>query len=232
MLKKIGNFLLDLFFPKFCFSCQKEGNYLCEDCRALLDISSLHQVFKTDSLDDLYFAFSYKNPLGKKILQKFKYFPFVKELAGILSSFIIDHFKLIEKSPEAFKEYIILPIPQTKKRLKWRGFNQSSEIGKELAKYFNIEFFENVLVKTKETERQVELSATERKENIKGAFSIKNSDLIKNRKIILVDDIYTTGSTMEEAARTLKKEGAKEVIGIVAARAEPGEDKIEDFNWK
>lgn len=230
MWKKIGNFLLNLFFPKFCFSCQKEGSYLCEDCRALLDISSLHQVFKTDNLDDLYFAFSYKNPLGKKILQKFKYFPFVKELAGVLSSFIIDHFKLIEKSPESFKEFIILSVPQTKKRLKWRGFNQSAEIGKGLAKYFNIEFFENVLVKTKETERQVELSATERKENIKGAFSIKNNDLIKNRKIILVDDIYTTGSTMEEAAKILKNEEAKEVIGVVVARAEPGEDKIEDFN--
>lgn len=228
MLKKAKEFFLDLFFPKFCLSCQKEGDYICEDCRALLDISSNHRIFKTKYLDDLYFPLVYKNPITKKIIQKFKYFPFVKDLSGLLSSFIIDHFKLIEKSPDYFKDFIILAIPQTERRLKWRGFNQSVEIGKELAKYFNIEFFEDALIKTKETERQIELSAAERKENIKGAFSIKNGDLIKNRKIVLVDDVYTTGSTMEEAAKILKKAGAKEVIGIVIARAEPGEDKIED----
>ena len=78
----------------------------------------------------------------------------------------------------------------------------------------------NCLVKIKETLPQINLSGKERQENIKGVFSIKNKELIKNKKVLLVDDVYTTGSTMEECARVLKVIGAKEVWGIAAAREE------------
>ena len=84
---------------------------------------------------------------------------------------------------------------------------------------------ELILAKIKETPAQVELSEEERKENIRNAFSIKNGGQILGKKILLVDDVYTTGATMEECARVLKKAGAKEVIGIVIARAAPGQDQ-------
>lgn len=231
MQEKIKTFLLDLFFPKFCFGCQKEGNYLCPDCRAVLEIFSSHQTFKTKYLHDLYFASDYQNFLLKRIIQKFKYSPFVKELSLPLASLIIDHFQLLDNPPiflREKKDYILVPIPLAKKRMKWRGFNQAEEIAKHLAKFLNLPLLNNVLVKIKSTPPQVELSEKERKENLKGAFFCQHSELIKGKKVLLVDDIYTTGATMEEAGKTLKEAGAKEIIGIVVAKATLGSDKFQD----
>lgn len=218
MLSKVKKFLLDLFYPKFCFLCQREGSYLCEDCLATLEVSPFHQKYSTKNLTDLYFALPYQKPLIKKLIQSFKYEPLIKELAETLSSLIINHFQLIEKSPNDFSQFLLIPIPLDKKRLKWRGFNQAEEIGKGIAKFLNIPILNNVLIKTKTTLPQVELSEQERKENIKGVFFCQKPELIKGKKILLVDDVYTTGSTLEEAAQVLKEAGAKEIIGIVVAR--------------
>ncbi|MDI6895681.1 MAG: phosphoribosyltransferase family protein, partial [Bacillota bacterium] len=125
--------------------------------------------------------------------------------------------------------WILIPVPLEKKRLRWRGFNQAEEIGKHLSFYFKIPLLKDVLMKIKETPAQVELEAKTRKEILRRAFFIKNKSLIENKKIILVDDIYTTGSTMEECARILKEAGAKEIIGIVVARASPGQDKFQNL---
>ena len=217
MLNKVKNFLLNLFYPKYCFLCQREGTYLCQDCLSTLEISGFHQKFSTENLSDLYFATSYQKPLIKNLIQSFKYKPFVKELTDNLSSLIIEHFQLLEKPPD-FADFILIPVPMEKKKLKWRGFNQAEEIGKELAKFFGISLLNNVLAKIKETPAQVDLSEEERKENIRNAFSIKNGGQILGRKILLVDDIYTTGSTLTECAKVLKEAGAKEIIGIVIAR--------------
>jgi len=229
MRRKAKNFIFDLLFPKFCLSCQREGNYLCEDCQSTLGVLNTHQKHQTHSpaggLKDLYFALPYQQPLIKNLIKLFKYQPFVKELVIPLTSLIITHFQLIEKSTADFVNFILVPVPLERKKLKWRGFNQAEEIGKELANFFGIPLITNCLIKIKETLPQVELSDEERRENIKGAFLVKDKELIKNKKILLVDDVYTTGATMEECARVLKKAGAKEVIGIVIARAVPGQDQ-------
>ena len=217
MLSKAKKFLLDLFYPKFCFLCQREGSYLCQDCLATLEISNSHQKYQTGNLKDLYFATDYQNPLIKNLIQKFKYEPFIKELAKNLASLIIEHFQLLDNKPD-FKDFVLIPVPLEKKKLKWRGFNQAEEIAKELSSFLKIPLLSNCLIKTKETLPQVELSDQERKENIKGAFSSKHPELIKERKILLVDDLYSTGSTMEECARVLKQAGAREVIGVAIAR--------------
>jgi ComF family protein len=214
----LKNFLLELFFPQFCLLCKKEGEYLCQDCRATLEISLSHQKYSTKNLNDLYFALPYQNHFVKNLIQSFKYEPFIKELSKPLASLIIEHFQLIEKPITDFSNYILIPIPLKEKRQRWRGFNQAEEIAIELSKFLKIPLINDVLIKIKETLPQVELSERERKENISGAFSLKNNEKIIGRKILLVDDVYTTGSTMEEAARVLKKAGAKEVIGIVIAR--------------
>lgn len=225
IFKKVTDLILELLFPKFCFGCQKEGSYLCEDCRAILEISKFHQHHSGQYLKDLYFALPYQNPLIKNLIQKFKYQPLVKELAKTLSLLIIEHFQLLDKKPN-LTDFTIIPIPLEKRRLKYRGFNQAEEIAKELSYFWKIPLLSGCLIKNKETTPQVELSGDERKENIKGAFSLKNSREIKDKKILLIDDIYTTGSTMEEAARALKRAGAKEIIGVVIARANPEEDRL------
>jgi ComF family protein len=213
----IKNFLLNLFFPKFCFLCQKEGTYLCEDCKSTLEILHSHQSYSGKNLKDLYWAAPYSSVLIEKLIHNFKYKPFIKGLSRPLSSLIINHFQLIEKKPN-FVDFVIIPIPLHKKRLKWRGFNQAEEIGKELSRFLKIPLLKDCLIKIKESLPQIELSEEERKENVLGTFLVKNREKVKKRKILLVDDVYTTGATMEECARILKKAGAREVIGIVVAR--------------
>ncbi len=215
MWKKAGNFILEILFPQFCFNCGKEGTYLCEDCKSILEITGFHQKYSASNLKDLYFALSYNNSLSKKLIQRFKYEPFVKELTKPLSSLIIAHFQLMDNKPD-FSDFLIIPVPLEKRRMKWRGFNQAEEIGKELAEFLKIPLISDCLIKTRETISQIELPEDARKENVKGTFSVKNR--ILGRKILLVDDVYTTGATMAECARILMESGAKEIIGIAIAR--------------
>jgi len=242
MPRGVKNFLLDILFPKFCLGCKKEGTFLCKDCEAVLDVQRRHQRFSGKYLSDLYWALSYENPLVKTFIHNFKYEPFVKELAKPLSKLILNHFQLIENPPPFLenKSFILVSVPLSKKRLKWRGFNQAEEIGKELSSFLKIPLISNCLIKIKETSPQVDLPEKKRKENVVGAFlvkpvrkewrvwdpvrkcwfsnGIKDKEKTKGKKVLLVDDVFTTGSTMEECAKTLKKSGAKEVIGIVIAR--------------
>lgn len=217
MQMSVKNFIIDILFPKFCLNCNREGSYLCQDCQAILEISTIHQNFSSKNIKDLYFPLPYQNLLIKKLIQKFKYQPFIKELAESLSFLIIEHFCLLDNKPD-FSGFFLIPIPLTKKREKWRGFNQTEEIGKKLSCFLNIPLIVNCLLKVKETLPQIELTNETRKENIKNAFVLKNKGLVRDKKILLVDDIYTTGSTMEECAKLLREAGAKEIIGIVVAR--------------
>ena len=127
---------------------------------------------------------------------------------------------IAENLMESYKKKIHVTIHRYLeiKRLKWRGFNQSEEIGKELAKFLKIPLTNDVLYKTRETPPQMELVAEARKENIREAFLVKNKEKITAKKILLIDDVYTTGSTMNECARVLKDSGAKEVWGVAVAR--------------
>ncbi|MCX6760614.1 MAG: hypothetical protein NTZ84_00700, partial [Candidatus Nealsonbacteria bacterium] len=161
--------ILDTIFPSFCFICQREGNYLCQDCKSVLEISSSHKNYCGRNISDLYFAIPYQNFLIKDLIKKFKYEPFVKELGKSLSSLIIEHLSLLDNKPD-FTGFVLVPVPLEKRKLKWRGFNQAEEIGKELAEFLKIPLIPNVLVKTKETLDQVNLDDQERKENIKNAF--------------------------------------------------------------
>jgi len=205
---------------------------LCQDCKSTLEIIDKHQKLNTVKyryLDDLYFPLEYKGYLIKNLIQKFKYEPFVKELSKTLSDLIIEHFQLIEEKPD-FSNFLVLPIPLEKKKLKWRGFNQSSEIGKNIAQYFKVDFLDNILMKNKKTLPQVALPEAERRKNVLGVFSVKLPEKIQGRKILLIDDVYTTGTTMEEAAKVLKTAGAKEIIGVVVAKAGVKDDiNIIDF---
>ena len=229
MFKKIKNIFFELFFPKSCLGCSQEGSWLCLDCKAVIDVSRFHQRFRNADLDDLYFAADYQSPLLKNLVRKFKYEPPAKELAQPLSSLICDHFQLLEVPPVFLSERInfaLIPIPLEKRRLRRRGFNQAKEIAKRLSKFLNLTILDDVLIKKRATPSQVELTAEERKQNPLGAFGCQNRQKIREKNILLVDDIYTTGSTMKEAARVLKKSGAKKVIGIVIARAAPEQDIV------
>jgi len=188
-----------------------------------LEISDVHQKHRGKNLNDVYFALPYKDPLIKKLVRAFKYPPFIKELAQVLSEIIIAHFQM-SSNVENFKKYVVVPVPLEKKRMKWRGFNQAEEIGRHLANCLKLPLVPDALVKTNSTLPQVDLPSEKRRTNLRGAFLIKNAKSVRNKNILLIDDVYTTGSTMEECGRILRQAEVKKIIGAAVTRAIPGED--------
>lgn len=133
----------------------------------------------------------------------------------IIAHFSITKNQLFQQSGE---NSVFIPMPLHKNKKRKRGFNQSEIIAKELSLALNIPLKTNILVKTENTQSQTNLTREERAKNIKNAFQTKNPSEIEGKIIFLVDDVFTTGATMEEAAKTLKKAGASHVWGLAVAR--------------
>lgn len=112
----------------------------------------------------------------------------------------------------------VVPVPLSKKRLNERGFNQSELLAKPFAEYFGIEFRDDILVKIRETKRQSRLAPSERLTNVKDAFFAR--DDARDKRILLVDDIMTTGSTLTACAKALKTAGAKNIVGVTLTKRE------------
>lgn len=120
-----------------------------------------------------------------------------------------------EKLFQFLKSYdTIIPVPISKKRKKERGYNQSYLIAKEIAKAANLQLIDNCLIKTKNIVEQSKLDKKQREKNIQGVYKIRNKQSIVGKKIIIFDDIYTTGSTVNECAKTLYNIGVDK-IGIL-----------------
>ncbi len=210
----------ELFFPKQCFFCKQYGNMLCADCQTLLDVSPGHRPDRSQKyLGDIFTPCSYENNYAKKLIHGLKYEPFHKKLALPLAGLIADHFELSEQNFDIGK-FIIIPVPLAPKRLRGRGFNQAEAIADDLAKIWQIPVETNCLERIRETAAQAELSQSRRRENIKDAFACPNPDLVKNKSVFLLDDVVTTGATMNECARVLSKNNVAKVIGIAVARTE------------
>ena len=244
MLNTVKNFFLELFFPSFCFGCNTEGSLLCYDCKSTLDISQYNYCLCSKNtlrlpfdpaqgkpigkcprcqdrkLSGLYFALPYKEKqLTRKLIHNFKYEPYIKSLAGPLSEIMLEHFFLAQNlETSIWENAVIIPVPLEIKRWKNRGYNQSQELGQLIGQSLNVPLISNNLVKIRKTKPQMKLSAIERQENLRGAFKVKNPTEIAGKKIFLIDDVYTTGATMEECAKTLKASGAKSVWGIAITR--------------
>jgi len=114
---------------------------------------------------------------------------------------------------------MVMPVPLHRKRLKHRGFNQALLLAQGVAMHFGCMLSFDNLLRTRQTRPQVELSGEERALNVKGAFSLLHPQEVKNRGILLIDDVFTTGATMNECARMLKLAGARSVVAFTLARA-------------
>ena len=159
--------------------------------------------------------------LTQNLIKKFKYNPFIKSLAKPLAGLVVQHLLITKNNTESIWENsILVPVPMQRTKQKSKGFNQSQELAKQIGHAINVPAVFDNLIKVKKTKPQARLSAKERQENLKGAFSVKKPGLFAKKKIFLVDDVYTTGATMEECAKTLKKAGAKQIWGIAVAREE------------
>lgn len=247
ILKKCYIFILDILFPVYCLGCGEEGEWICPVCLEKIEllkkqacpvcgVESLTGArcfncrVKTD-LDGViasaaYFGKERRESLVKKAIHIFKY-KLVKDLARPLAAImarqlkgrqVIKKEKIIMFAPDTNNK-IIVSVPLHIKRFRWRGFNQAELLADEISKYFNLPLERSVLVREKNNIPQAEVKERrERIENIRDAFICTDSAKVKDKTVILVDDVATTSATLGECAKALKKSGAKEVWGVVIAR--------------
>lgn len=114
---------------------------------------------------------------------------------------------------------IIVPLPLSKKRMRERGYNQSALIAERIAEKFNIAYSKNILLRKRNTKKQSTLKGYSRISNVADAFTTECD--LHNMKILLFDDIYTTGNTLNQAAKVLKNAGASEIAGATVAIVKP-----------
>lgn len=228
--------LLDFLFPRRCLGCGKWGEYFCSQCLNLILLGPQRicplcnkpaigglthpSCSRPWGLNGLTSIFSYRG-LMRKAIKKLKYH-FVSDLAQDLVELFLSFCgedKFFSRFCQKENVYF-LPVPLHPRRKRWRGFNQAELLGEMIASNLGLTFLPDVLVRVKNTKPQTELEKEERKKNIRDAFRINlNSQLITpNSKLILFDDVWTTGSTLRECGQVLKRAGAKEVWGLTLAR--------------
>ncbi len=239
--KRYINEVLDLIYPKICIFCKEKipssfENYLCEKCLKGLnklnppycvscgipitvqifgdviikcpECIASHYYFKRGYAASLY------DGLIKECIHNFKYNSHTylgNTLADIMTEFA---FKNIHLN----KIDCIVPVPLHWKKMRDRGFNQSAILGKTLSKRTGIYFCDKGLSRVKSMPAQVKLSRNERIKNLKGAFIVKEPKYFIDKKILLIDDVFTTGATMNECAKTLMDVGAREVYAFSLSR--------------
>lgn len=216
--------LLDLLFPRNCLGCRQPGGYFCPKCaKTTKEASPIIQVNQPDSsLEGLVSLFDYDGII-KEAIHRLKY-RYVTDLWGEFFGIIGKRMDKKEEELGWFFKFIkekplVVPVPLHWYKQNVRGFNQASLLGNSLAQKFKLPFSEKVLVRKKFTVSQTQLKGKEREKNVKNAFATPSTIILNtNPNILLVDDVWTTGSTMESAARVLRKAGAKKVWGLTIAR--------------
>ncbi|MCI8353405.1 MAG: ComF family protein [Clostridia bacterium] len=211
------NGIINIFYPKACGICGSINKYdICPKCmRKLNEIKQCkkHIYLKRSFTDEMY-IFKYED-IVRSCFIKYKFGEQNYRYKAFANFMIKD-----KKICGFLKKYdIIIPVPISKTRKRQRGYNQSELIIKECTKLDkDIKVCTNILYKIKNTKPQSSLNKEQRKINIQGAYIIKNNEIINNKKILLFDDIYTTGSTLEECAKVLRQAGAYEVSVLTFAK--------------
>ena len=194
-----------------CGFCGKlDRNSLCNKCKIQIQKNKLSKIedYKNTSsyFDEHIYLFQYSGEIRNMILN-YKF----REKSYIYSTFV-ELIKNNKKICAQIKKYdIIMPVPISKKRLNTRGYNQSALIARKIAKTLNMCYEENILVKIKDNKPQSEMGQEKRKSNVKDVYTIKNKEKIYQKKILLIDDIFTTGNTVNECAKLLIENFASSV---------------------
>jgi competence protein ComFC len=222
--------ILDLVFPKTCLGCGGEGTYICPDCvakvkltkpvciyceRPSIDGATHTKCRKKFGLDGLISVWEYEGVVKKALTAlKYKYSTEVgRELTALFLQYLHNSLFLIPNSG------FLVPIPLHWYRENVRGFNQSAEVGRLLAESMGWKFIPDFLIKRKSTASQVELKGDERRQNLKGVFAVNPDYALSTLYSVLIfDDVSTTGSTLIEAAKVLKRVGVEKVWGLTIAR--------------
>lgn len=210
--------LIDLIYPPVCGLCNKIcKKHLCKECEMDLKKYEINEIENVKGDKSKYYdyqvkTFKYKGKVRSKIID-YKF----NEKSYMCHTFQ----KMITKNEKIYsflKKYdIILYVPMFKKQEHKRGYNQTYLIAKEIGKTLGVSIEKSNLTKIKDTKKQSTLTKEERKTNVKDAFVIKKPERIVNKKVILFDDIFTTGNTVNECSKVIKMAGAKEIAILTIA---------------
>ena len=207
ILKKIYQELLDIVYPieEKCILCEIEGFIgICDCCKS--------EIKKCDVEDKTNISYGFYGGLLKNLILEFKYNK--NFTAGeILSNLILE---IINN--QSINADVICYVPMTKKAIRKRGFNQCEIMARNISYNTDIPI-SNCVIKSKHTKEQKTLSKDERKSNIKGVFNIKSSKDIKDKHVILIDDVVTTGATVDECKNILLKYGANKITVLTIAKS-------------
>jgi len=222
---------LDGLFPIHCLGCGAFDEWICAACHTTLPLITeqycplckkhitnngivcppCYSTSKYD-VDGVFVASHYHDALLKNAIHYYKY-RFVQDLAEPLSLLLA---QALQNSTLPSPD-IIIPVPLHKRRMRWRGFNQSERLAHSLN--LQIPVITDILLRVRYTVPQVKMkNKANRQKNLANAFIINNSTLLHNKNILLIDDVITTGTTLSECARTLKSAGAHKVFCLVLAR--------------
>jgi ComF family protein len=227
--RRLSGVLLDLLFPQRCIGCQREGQLLCCACSGaahrpqpplcqhcglpMADGSSLCHACRTHPLkmNGLRSIFYFEGVIRQSIHQ-FKYSN-LQALAMPLALLMRDYLETVPCLGE-----VLVPVPLHQRRLRERGYNQSALLARELGRLVNLPVLEGSLLRQRDTPPQARtISAEERRYNVAEAFACADLRL-KGKKVILIDDVATTGATLEAAAKALRNAGTSSVWALTLAR--------------
>ncbi|MBI5358151.1 ComF family protein [Candidatus Amesbacteria bacterium] len=202
--------LLDFLFPKKCIGCERLGEYVCETCSV--------GMWEEEQLPGLTCLWAYEG-LARKLISKAKYdgrYDYLK--------FLIYNFQFTNNSQFSnFQKFLkqkptVVPVPLHKNRLRERGFNQAEIIAKVLASRHTLAYNGHLLYRVKDTGHQVGRTRSERLKALENSMKIVNCKLKIPQAVLLVDDVWTTGATMNECTKTLRAAGVKNIWKFVLAR--------------
>ncbi|MFH1230900.1 MAG: ComF family protein [Planctomycetota bacterium] len=240
-LSTLVNSFLDLIYPRYCLICYTSLNNtdrkaLCAECAEQIEFIHQNNVCykcgtdfgpyatsETPCQECFYHPPRFTKAIGiarykgimRELIHQFKYAR-QKVLLDELSNLLIERWLRVADSLPHID--FIIPAPLYRKKLKERGFNQSELLAEKLHKATGIPIEINNLIKIQPTPDQASLNSSDRKNNLIDAFEVTHPQSIKDKNILLIDDVLTTGATASEIARTLKKNGAKGVYVLVLAR--------------
>lgn len=211
------NYALNLIYPNCCGICDEIcKDDICKKCEIKLkEISKFKiDIYKTKNFKKHLYIFRYDGIIKNRLIDyKFNEKPYIYKA---FVNFIIKN----KKACRFLKNYdIIIPVPIHNNRKRQRGYNQSALIAKELEKNFsNIHYIYNVLIKKKNNKPQSSKNKEERYQNVNNVYYIKNEHKIYGKKVLILDDIYTTGATVNECSKMLRKAKAKYIDVLTIAK--------------
>ena len=224
------NLIKETLYPSFCVGCGKCGSILCMNCFEKIERSITGMCFhcgrisknsricrdcrrKNKFVSAIIWSSSYKDEVVRELVHEFKYGG-VYEAGDILAEILSQRLFGVSFSKELL---LVVPVPLHKNKLRKRGFNQAEYLARSISKSHNLHggLF---LTRKRETQTQVKLSKSERSKNLAGSIVCNEPKVVLGRDILLLDDVATTGATLNECARALKEAGAKKIYAAVVAR--------------